>query len=290
MSRVSYVNGKYLPLKTATVHIEDRGFQFADGIYEGIEVYEGNIVDLTRHLDRLERSLKELRITMPTSRKVLSMIIAKTTCLNLVENGFIYVQITRGVAKRDHAFPTKPVKPSLIVTVKKSNPDKNNALANKGVKVISVPDNRWERVDIKTTGLLPNVLAKQAAREAGAYEAWFIDAQGFVTEGSSTNAWIITKDKVLVTRPATMGILKGVTRTTLMDLAHNLGLKVEERHFTLQEAYEAKEAFVTAATTVVMPITQINDRVIGNGAVGEISIRLRSCFHDVSENVSLKNS
>lgn len=283
MSRVAYVNGSYVPHGEAAVHIEDRGYQFADGVYEVCEVRGGRLVDETRHMERLERSLGELRIAMPMDRRPLGMVLRETVRRNRVRDGLVYLQVTRGVARRDHAFPKAGTPPALVVTAKNIDPSKGEASAAKGVKVISVADNRWERVDIKSVGLLPNCIAKQTAREAGAYEAWLVDEDGFVTEGSSTNAWIITKDGALVTRFADTGILKGITRTTIFDLCAREGLRIEERKFTIEEAQGAREAFLSSATTIVMPIVEIDGRPVGNGAPGSIATELRSKFHEVAE-------
>ncbi|WP_296573235.1 D-amino-acid transaminase [Phreatobacter sp.] len=283
MSRVAYVNGSYVPHGEAAVHIEDRGYQFADGVYEVCEVKGGRLVDETRHMDRLERSLGELRIAMPMDRRPLGMVLRETVRRNRVRDGLVYLQVTRGVARRDHAFPKPGTPPALVVTAKNIDPAKGEANAVKGVKVISVADNRWERVDIKSVGLLPNCIAKQTAREAGAFEAWLVDADGFVTEGSSTNAWIITKDGALVTRFADTGILKGITRTTIFDLCEREGLRIEERKFTIEEAQNAREAFLSSATTIVMPIVEIDGRPVGNGAPGSIATELRAKFHEVAE-------
>jgi D-alanine transaminase len=201
MSRIAYVNGQYVRHADASVHIEDRGYQFADGVYEVCEVREGYIVDLTRHLDRLDRSLSELQIAWPLERRALIRVIRETVRRNRVSDGMFYMQVTRGVAKRDHVFPSKNVRSSLVVTAKSIDRAAGNARADKGISVITVPENRWDRVDIKTVGLLPNVMARQKAKEAGAAEAWFVDERGFVKEGAATNAWIITRDGVLVTRP-----------------------------------------------------------------------------------------
>lgn len=283
MSRIAYVNGSYLPHGSAAVHIEDRGYQFADGVYEVCEVKGGRLVDETRHLNRLERSLNELKIASPMSRGALGVVLRETVRRNRVREGLVYMQVTRGVARRDHAFPKPGTPPALVITAKSVDMAKGEANAAKGVKVITLPDNRWERVDIKSVGLLPNCLAKQAAREAGAYEAWLVDKDGFVTEGSSTNAWIVTKDGVLVTRYADNGILKGITRTTLFDLCAREGIRIEERQFSVAEAQEARECFLTSATTIVMPIVAIDGRPIGNGAPGSIATGLRSKFHEVAE-------
>ncbi|WP_336056495.1 D-amino-acid transaminase [Nitratireductor sp. CH_MIT9313-5] len=283
MPRIAYVNGRYVRHSDAAVHIEDRGYQFADGVYEVCEVARGFIIDMTRHLDRLDRSLSELSIDWPMSRKALEFVLREVVRRNHVRNGLVYLQVTRGVAPRDHFFPTTPVRPALVVTAKKTDPEVANRKAEQGVGVITVPENRWERVDIKTVGLLPNVLVKQQAKKASAAEAWFVDEDGNVKEGGSTNAWIVTKDGTLVTRPADFGILRGVTRATLMDLAKKLGLKVEERAFSVEEAYEAREAFITAASTVVMPVVRVNDRSIANGHPGETARRLREAFFEIAE-------
>ncbi|MCZ0736536.1 D-amino-acid transaminase [Phreatobacter sp. AB_2022a] len=283
MSRIAYVNGSYVPHGSAAVHIEDRGYQFADGVYEVCEVKGGRLVDETRHLDRLDRSLRELRIDSPMARGPLSVVLRETVRRNRVRDGLVYMQVTRGVARRDHAFPKPGTPPALVVTAKSVDMAKGAANAAKGVKVITLPDNRWERVDIKSVGLLPNCLAKQAAREAGAFEAWLVDADGFVTEGSSTNAWIITKDGVLVTRHADNNILKGITRTTLFDLCKREGIRIEERPFSVAEAQAARECFLTSATTIVMPIVEIDGRPVGNGAPGSIASDLRAKFHEVAE-------
>ncbi len=283
MPRIAYVNGRYHPHEQATVHIEDRGYQFADGVYEVCEVARGYIMDMTRHLDRLGRSLGELQIAWPMARKTLEMVIAEVVRRNRVRNGLVYVQVTRGVASRDHAFPAPGTRPSLVVTARSSDPEQASRRAQTGVKVITVPESRWGRVDIKSIGLLPNVLAKQKAKEAGAQEAWFVDLDGTVKEGASTNAWIVTRDGVMVTRPADRGILKGITRTTLFDVAHRLGLSVEERGFSVAEAKAAREAFVTAATTVVMPVVAIDGEPVANGHPGTIALSLREAFFDVAE-------
>ena len=282
MPRTAYVNGRYLPHADAAVHIEDRGYQFADGVYEVCEVARGFIVDMTRHLDRLDRSLRELRIDWPMARKALVVVMREIIRRNRVVNGMVYLQVTRGVAPRDHAFPTG-VPSAIVVTAKRADPAMAKTRSETGVKVITVPENRWERVDIKSVGLLPNVMAKQKAREAGAQEAWFIDPDGTVKEGASTNAWIVTKDGSLVTRPADHGILRGITRTTVIDVAAKLGLKVEERAFTVEEAKAAREAFITAATTLVMPVVAIDGAPVANGHPGSFALSLRGAFFDIAE-------
>ena len=219
MSRIAYVNGRYLPHAAATVHIEDRGYQFADGVYEVCEVARGYIIDITRHLDRLGRSLGELAMAWPMHRSSLETVMREVVRRNGVTNGLVYLQVTRGVAPRDHFFPVPERRPALVVTSKRTDPAVSRRKADKGISVITVPENRWDRVDIKSVGLLPNVMARQQARDAGAQEAWFVDPDGMVKEGAATNAWIVTGEGVLVTRPAEEGILRGVTRTTLMHVA-----------------------------------------------------------------------
>ncbi|MDH4984589.1 D-amino-acid transaminase [Aminobacter anthyllidis] len=285
MPRIAYVNGRYLPHAQAGVHIEDRGYQFADGVYEVCEVARGFIVDSVGHLNRLDRSLSELRIAWPVKRAVLVHIMREVIARNRVRNGMVYLQVTRGVAPRDHVFPAESTPSALVVTAKRTDPAASAKRAAAGIKVITVPENRWERVDIKSVGLLPNVLARQQAKEAGAQEAWFVDGDGKVTEGAATNAWIVTKDGHLVTRPADTGILRGITRTTLMDVAKKLGLKVEERGFTVDEAKSAREAFITAATTVIMPIVAIDGHPVANGHPGSIALSLREAFFDVAEKI-----
>jgi D-alanine transaminase len=283
MSRVAYVNGRYVPHGAAAVHVEDRGYQFADGVYEVCEVWDGMIVDETRHLDRLERSLRELSMAMPMTRAALKVVIREVVRRNRVENGLVYLQVTRGVAPRDHVFPPRDTPPALVVTAKSIPRFKGDRLAAQGVGVITLPENRWERVDIKSVSLLPNVLAKEKAKAAGAREAWFVDRDGYVTEGASTTAWIVTKDGVLVTRPNGTGILPGITRVTATEVARRAGYKVEERKFTVAEAKAAREAFITAASTIVMPVVRIDGETVANGHPGSIAAQLRAAFHDVAE-------
>lgn len=283
MSRIAYVNGRYQPHRHASVHVEDRGYQFADGVYEVCEVWNGHLMDERRHLDRLERSLRELAIPEPMSRAALSAVLHEVVRRNGVRDGLVYLQVTRGVARRDHPFPPAGTRPSVVVTARRSDRAAQEALAAQGVGIITVPENRWPRVDIKSTSLLPNVLAKQQAREAGCREAWFVDAAGYVTEGASTNAWIVTADRRILTRPADHGILRGITRTVALEVAAALGYTVEEKAFTVQEALAASEAFVTAATTVVMPVVRIDGQPVGNGHPGLIATSMRLKFHEFSE-------
>ena len=266
MARIAYVNGRYVPHREAAVHVEDRGYQFADGVYEVITVRAGGFVDAEPHLDRLDRSLGELRIAPPMDRPALHHVLCEVRRRNRITDGIVYLQATRGVARRDHPFPAE-AETALVVTGSR-RPPPNPAILETGVDAVSVPDNRWKRCDIKSVSLLPNVLAKQAAREAGAYEAVFVDEEGFVTEGASTNVWIVTPGGELLTRELDHGILAGVTRGTIVKLADRLGLSFAERRFTIDEARRAREAFVTSATSFVTPVVRIDEAVIGNGRPG----------------------
>jgi|SRR5579872_1879270 len=283
MSRIAYVNGRYLPHARAQVSIEDRGYQFADGVYEVCEVRDGKLVDERRHLARLERSLGELRIPQPMSFAALGVVLRETVRRNRVTNGIVYLQITRGASPRDFPFPAPPPRPAVVVTARSSSIARLEHMATDGVAVVTVPDIRWQRVDIKSVSLLPNVLAKQAARERDAHEAWLVDKDGFVTEGASSNAWIVSRDGKLLTRALGTGILPGITRGVLIDLIKEQGLKLEERAFTVEEAYVAREAFVTSASQIVMPVVRIDGRPVGNGAPGLVASALRRDYHRLAE-------
>jgi D-alanine transaminase len=276
MARFAYVNGRYVPHTEAAVHVEDRGFQFADGVYEVTAVLGGLLVDEEGHLDRLERSLSELKIAMPMARPAYKLVMRELIRRNGIKDGLVYQQVTRGVAPRDFKFP-RHNDSTLVMTARHMNLSHAQALES-GVRVVTVPDIRWTRRDIKTVALLPQVLAKQQAAGKGAFEAWMIDPDGTVTEGSSSNAWIVNRDGKLLTRHASNSILKGITRTSILRLCQEEGVQFEERPFTLPEAYEAREAFMSSATSFVIPITQIDDRVIGNGQPGSIALRLRELY------------
>lgn len=278
MSRVAYVNGSYSPHGEAVVHIEDRGFQFADGVYEVWAVFDGRLADFDEHMTRLHRSLTALRIAIPMSVAALTQVLRETIRRNRVRNGLVYLQVTRGTARRDHPFPAADTPPSVIVTAKSVNLSRGEAQALKGVAVLTQPDIRWGRCDIKTVGLLPNVLAKQAAREAGAYEAWMVDDMGLVTEGASTNAWIVDEHGKLRTRDVQANILKGCTRTSLMALIAEHGVELDERAFSVDEAKRAREAFFTAAGAFVTPAISIDGARIGDGKPGPITTRLRALY------------
>jgi D-alanine transaminase len=283
MSRIAYVNGRYLPLAKAAVPVEDRGYQFSDGVYEVCEVRDRHIIDGRRHLERLARSLCELRIPMPMSTASLHVVMRECLRRNRVRDGIVYLQITRGVARRDHAFPPAGTQPSIVVTARNLDAAGNERAAAEGVSVITVPDNRWERVDIKSISLLPNVLAKQAARERGAREAWFVDREGQITEGSSSNAWIVSADGKVLTRPADSGILRGITRTVLLEVIKAQGLELQERAFSREEAYRAREAFLTSASQTVYPVVRIDGHQIGHGGPGPVARTLRAQFHAFAE-------
>lgn len=280
MSRVAYVNGSYHPHGQATIHVEDRGFQFADGVYEVWSVFNGRMADFDGHMTRLHRSLNELRIDIPMSREALTQVLKETIRRNRVRDGIVYLQVTRGTARRDHPFPEAGTPPSVIVTSRSVSSSRSAAQAAKGVAVITQPDVRWGRCDIKTVGLLPNVLAKQAARERGAYEAWMVDEMGLVTEGSSTNAWIVDEHGKLRTRDTQANILKGITRTAIMALIAEEKLELDERPFSVDEAKRAREAFFTAAGAFVMPAVSIDGVTIGDGAPGPVATKLRALYLD----------
>jgi D-alanine transaminase len=276
MSRVAYVDGQYLSHRLAAVHIEDRGYQFADGVYEVPAVMSGHIVDEEPHLVRLARSLSELRMAAPISDTALKIVMREVIRRNRIRDGIVYLQISRGVAARDHAFP-KSVKPVIVVTSRRRRPA-DPRIADDGIAVITIPDIRWQRCDIKSIALLPNVLGKQRAREAGAYEAWQVDREGHVTEGTSTNAWIVTADRTVVTRQADNAILNGVTRLAVFEIIEREGFRLVERSFTVAEAKAASEAFLTSTTVDLLPVVRIDGDPVASGVPGPLSRRLRECY------------
>lgn len=278
MSRIAYVNGRYRPLAAASLHIEDRGTQFGDAVYEVWSLRDGVLFDVAGHLTRLRRSLGELGIGFAMTDASLMAVVRETVRQNRVRNGIVYLQIGRGAAPRNHVFPDASTTPaSIVITVRPADWVAADRAAQKGVGVITTPDIRWGRCDIKTVGLLPNALAKQAAREAGAVEAWMVDPQGMVTEGSSTNAWIV-KGNAIVTRPVTDNILAGITRARVVELGRARQLTIEERPFSLDEARAADEAFMTSATTFVTPIVSIDGAAVGTGVPGPIATHLRQDY------------
>ncbi len=286
MGRIAYVNGRYQPHGTSVVHIEDRGFQFADGVYEYFAVFDGRLADADGHLERLWRSLSQIRIRPPMSEAALMVVMRETVRRNRIRDGSVYLQVTRGTAARDHAFPHPSTPPTVVVTAKSLDYAAAQAKAAKGVAVLTQADQRWGRCDIKTVGLLPNALAKQAAREAGAEEAWLVDELGFITEGASTNAWIVDAEGALRTRDTNANILRGVTRKTLIDLAAEAGLEISQRPFTIDDVKTAREAFMTAASTLVMPVTSIDGHRIGDGRPGPVGMRLRVLYEQNARSTS----
>jgi D-alanine transaminase len=283
MTRCIYVNGRYLPYREAGIHVEDRGFLFADAVYEVIEVVCGGLVDETRHLQRLSRSLSELEITPPMPDRALGLVLREIVRRNRVINGLIYLQVTRGQATRDFPFPAPGTEPTLVCFARRLDTAKIAARAASGIAIQSAPDIRWERCDLKTVMLLPACLAKERARRAGAFEAWFVDDKGFVTEGASSNAWIVLPGRRLVTRHADTSILGGVTRLTVKDIIASEGLALEERPFALREAAQADEAFITSATGTVMPVVTIDGKPVGSGSPGLVTKLLRDKFHQMAE-------
>ncbi|MEO1251003.1 MAG: D-amino-acid transaminase [Pseudomonadota bacterium] len=277
MAKIAYVNGQYVRQDEARVHIEDRGYQFADGVYEVCLFIAGRFWDFEGHLDRLERSLRELRMAAPLSRAALKVVMGELVRRNRLGDALVYLQVTRGVAPRNHPFPKEPVEPALIMTARAFDVDGSDEIARTGVSVITQPDIRWGRVDIKTVGLLPNVLAKQAAREAGAAEAWLL-RDGYVTEGSSSNAWIVDASGALITHPKGFEILGGITRETALACARDLQIKIDERPFTIDEAKAASEAFITSATNLVTPVIAIDGEPVGAGQPGPVALRLRDAY------------
>ncbi|MBL6077630.1 D-amino-acid transaminase [Belnapia sp. T18] len=278
MSRIAYVNGRYVDQRLAEVNIEDRGYQFGDGIYEVVHLHGGRFIDEERHLARLERSLAEIRLPMPMTRVALRHVLAEVARRNRVSEGLLYMQVTRGVARRDHAFPKQPVPPALVVTVKRIAPYPAS-VDGWGAKAITLPDLRWARRDIKSINLLPNCLARQAAREQGAIEAILYDeATGMVTEGAATTFWIVDAAGAIVTRQLDHVILPGCTRAALMAEMQAAGLRFEEREFSLEEARNAREAFLTSATSFVKPILALDGQPVGDGQVGPVVRRLFDLF------------
>ena len=278
MSRIAYVNGRYVDQRLAEVNIEDRGYQFGDGIYEVVHLYAGRFVDEDLHLARLERSLAEIRLPMPMSRAALRHVLAEVARRNRVTEGLLYMQVTRGVARRDHAFPSGAVPPALVVTVKRI-PPYPASVDRWGAKAITLPDQRWARRDIKTINLLPNCLARQAAREQGAAEAILYDAAtGLVTEGAATTFWIVDAAGVIRTRHLDHVILPGCTRAALLAEMQAAGMEFEDRPFTLEEARAAREAFLTSATSFVKPIVALDGVPVGDGTVGPVVRRLFEIF------------
>jgi D-alanine transaminase len=278
MSRIAYVNGRYCDQRHAAVNIEDRGYQFGDGVYEVVHLHAGRFIDAERHLDRLERSLGEIRLPMPMSRPALRHVLAEVAQRNRVTEGLLYMQVTRGVARREHAFPARPVPPALVVTIRRIPPYPAD-VDRWAAACITHPDLRWARRDIKTINLLPNCLARQAAREAGATEAILYDeATGMVTEGAATSFWIVDEHGAIRTRHLDHAILPGCTRGALMAELAAAGIAFDEHGFSVGEMRRAREAFLTSATSFVKPITAIDGAPVGDGRVGPVTRRLFDIF------------
>ena len=277
MSRTAYVNGRYVPQRDAAVNVEDRGYQFADGVYEVLYLANGRFLDQDLHMDRLERSLRELAIAPPMGRAALLHVLREVTRRNRLHTGLVYMQITRGVARRDHAFPAAPIQPALVVTCRRTPGVPTDANAWVG-SAITAPDQRWARCDIKSVALLPNVLAKQAARAAGATEAILIDREGMVTEGASTSVWMVDSAGVLRTRALGHAILPGCTRASLLAQLRETAIAAEERAFSEAELRQARELFLTSATSFVKPIVKLDGLPVGDGAVGPVTRQLFELF------------
>jgi D-alanine transaminase len=275
MSRIVFLNGSFLPIEQAKVPFMDRGFMFGDGVYEGIGMLDGRLIDNDAHLERLDRSLAEIRIPNPYTRAEWTAFQEELARRNGMTEGFIYFQVTRGVAERDFFFP-EDAKPTVAMfTQAKAIADA--PAAQTGIAVVTVPDLRWQRRDIKSINLLAQVLAKQAAKEASAQEAWLVE-DGFVTEGGSSSAFIVTKEGSIVVRPLSNAILPGITRKSLLRLSKEDGIALEERRFTVEEAYDAAEAFLTSASNFVLPIVSIDGRPVADGKPGPITKRLRELY------------
>ena len=284
MKNITYINNKFVKNSNAKISVEDRGFLFADSIYELISVFNKKIVDIDQHLSRLKSSLNKVKLKYNFNKKKIRKIINKLIKLNNVINGYIYIQITRGVAERKHEFP-KQYKPTTIIFTKNLNVDKK--IYKKGVKIITIPDLRWLRRDIKTTSLLPNVLSKQLAVEKNAFESWLID-NGNITEGSTSNAWIIKSSNTIITHPANTKILKGVTRDTIIKILKKNNFNVIEKPFNLIEAKNAKEAFITSSTLSVLPVVKIDNYNISNGKPGDITKKIMYLYNNyINKNKNL---
>ena len=276
--RVAYVDGRYVRHGAAAVHIEDRGLQLGDSVYEVCRIAHGRLIDEAEHLERLERSLGEIEIALPMSRAALRHVMGETIRRNGVCDGMLYLQITRGALRRDHAIPLGAPKPTLILTVRSLDQAAITRRFAEGVSVITRPDERWGRCDVKTTQLLPNLVAKTAAKRAGAFEAWLIDFKGFVTEGASTTAWIVDEPGHVVTRDLSHAILPGVTRRVILEAVAEAQISVVQRGFTLQEALSAREAFLSSATGGPVPVISIDGHPIGDGKPGSLTRRIAALY------------
>jgi D-alanine transaminase len=283
MPNLSYIDGNYYDYYDSKIHINDRGYHFGDAVYEVILYNQGVFYDFDDHINRLFRSLNSIDIQFSISKKTIKLIVKNLIRLNKISFGSVYIQVSRGIADRNHTFNNLNIKPILtIITSKKHNNINNDII---GVKAITVRDNRWARPDIKTTQLLPNVLAKTKANKQGAYESIFIDDEGYVTEGSSSNIWIINKDNEIITRSIDGKILSGITRKTIAKFSKLNDLTVIENKFSKDEMLNAKEVFLTSASSFVTPITEIDNVKINEGVVGEMSIKLKTLYFKNFENL-----
>jgi D-alanine transaminase len=278
MPQLAYVDGRITALRDASVNVEDRGLQFADALYEVTAVLNGRLLDWPAHLARLRRNCAALFIDFAISDAALTLQAERLVAANGHADALLYLQLSRGVARRDHGFPAQS-RPSLVMTVRRFDFAQRAAQQRSGIKVITVNDMRWQRVDMKTTGLLANVLAKQDARAAGAFEAWLIGADGIVREGGSTNAYIV-KDGAIITHPLSARILPGIARATLLRLARDAQISVIERPFTLDEAHQADEALLTSTTAPLLPVVQIDGTPVGDGTPGPVAARLAALVGD----------
>ncbi|MBO6789303.1 MAG: D-amino-acid transaminase [Dinoroseobacter sp.] len=285
MSRTVYVNEEYLPEEDAKISIFDRGFLFADGVYEVTSVLDGKLIDFDGHAKRLARSLNELDMQEPCTEEELLEIHRQLIARNDLNEGLIYLQVTRGAADRDFVYPSADTKPTLVLFTQ-AKQIAISAAADSGIKVISIPDERWGRRDIKTVQLLYPSMGKMMAKAAGADDAWMVE-DGFVTEGTSNNAYIVTHDGTIVTRHLSTEILHGITRAAVLNMANEAQMKLEERPFTIKEAQHAAEAFITSASSFVMPIVSIDGAAVGTGAPGPIAKRLREIYLEESRKAAL---
>ncbi len=281
VGRIAYVNGRFVPHDRAGVHVEDRGLQLGDSVYEVCSIADGHLLDEEEHLDRLERSLNEIEMAMPMRRAPLKLVFRELIRRNRVRDGLLYLQITRGAVRRDHAIPDRPPRATLILTARAIDKASFEARRDSGIKVMTRPDERWARCDIKTTQLLANLLAKTTARRAGAYEAWLVDDDGHVTEGASTTAWIVDGKGNLRTRSLSNAILPGVTRRVIFEAAAEAQLAIAENSFTPAEAAKASEAFISSATGII-PVTAIDGHAIGDGRPGRLTRRVQELYAEMS--------
>lgn len=285
MTRTVYVNGEYLPEDQATISIFDRGFLFADGVYEVTSVLDGKLIDFAGHARRLQRSLDELEMANPVTEEDLLEIHRELVRANNVTEGLIYLQVTRGAADRDFAYPSEDTQPTIVLFTQAKAGLADNPMAKTGMKVISIADERWGRRDIKTVQLLYPSMGKMAAKAAGAHDAWMVE-DGVVTEGTSNNAYIV-KGNTIITRHLGHEILHGITRAAVLRMAREAQMKVEERPFTMEEAKAADEAFVTSASTFVMPVVEIDGTPVGSGTPGKVAARLREIYLDEMRKVAV---